>query len=509
MRPRLALACRRQCVTLAQGVIANMVLMGKEKCVRRIAGDVITKAHKGWPIVLSAVMAIAACATPSEKSVEARPSAPAAIPKAPPQTQQEPVASVTRAEEAGGPRKAQANYPCANFYKSGYRPTIGFDKTPPPPLGKPKKGVVFADPVYRTCIVRVTDAAHEPMPTFARVDYARRQLFNADDSLLLIYAVDGSWHVYDVRTQKYLKKLRGIGGDAEPYWHPKDPNRLLFLPNNGGMAIYELDVSTNENRAIVDFSQPDAKGLRVRDLWPEAARIWTRSEGSPSSDGRYWAFQVETDDFKMLGMFTYDMQTHAIVGTYKTTVRPDHVTMSPTGLYVFVAWDEGGTEGGPTVFTRDLQRRWPLHVPLGHNDLALDEYGDDMLVSVDHTHGYVYMIRLKDRLMTRLYPIWINDTTMAMHFSGKAYNKPGWVLVSTFGNGKTEWPHQKVFALQLRKNPKIVHLMHHRGAVTTYFAQPQASVNRDFTRFVVNSNWGAPGDANVDTYMAEIPRDGF
>jgi len=98
---------------------------------------------------------------------------------------------------------------------------------------------------------------------------------------------------------------------------------------------------------------------------------------------------------------------------------------------------------------------------------------------------------------------------MAMHFSGKAYNKPGWVLVSTFGNGKTEWPHQKVFALQLKKNPKIVHLMHHYGAVTTYFAQPQASVNRDFTRFVVNSNWGVPGDANVDTYMAEIPRGAF
>jgi len=483
--------------------------------VNQFGCDGKTSVSAGLPAVLSVILAVSACATTTEMPKETRPSAPVAVsPPAPPPPPKatpsgQPVPPATRSEQPVAATKARPNYPCANFYKTGYRPVTGFDRTPPPPLAKPKKGVVFADPVYRTCIVRVTDAAHEPTPTFARVDYARRQLFNADDSLVLIYAINGSWHVYDVRTQKYVMKLHGVGGDAEPYWHPTDPNRLLFLPNNGGMQIYELNVSTNEDRVIVDFTQPDSKGFRVRDMWPEAARIWTRSEGSPSRDGRYWALQVETDDFKMLGILTYDIQTHTVVGTYKTRVRPDHVTMSPTGLFVFVAWDENGPEGGPTVFTRDLQRRWALHVPLGHNDLALDEQGDDMLVSVDHTHGYVYMLRLKDRLMTRLYSVWINNTTMAMHFSGKAYNKPGWVLVSTFGNGKTEWPHQKVFALQLKKNPKIVHLMHHYGAVTTYFAQPQASVNRDFTRFVVNSNWGAPGDANVDTYMAEIPKGAF
>lgn len=469
----------------------------------------IHEACKGLGIVLAGVLALSACVSTAEKPLDRKPSAPATVPGPVEPQQQESTPTMKPGETAIAAKVPQPNYPCTNFYTAGYRPRTGFDKTPPPSLAKPSKGVAFADPVYSTCIVRVTDAAHEPTPTFARVDYARRQLFNADDSLLLIYAINGSWHVYDVRTQQYVKKLRGIGGDAEAYWHPTEPNRLLFLPNNGGMAIYELNVSSNESRAIVDFAQPDSKGMRIRDLWPEAGRIWTRSEGSPSRDGRYWAFQVETDDFRMLGMFTYDMQTNAILGTYTTKIRPDHVTMSPSGLYVFVAWDENGPEGGPTVLSRDLRRRWPLHIPLGHNDIALDDNGDDVIVSVDHTHGYVFMLRLKDRSMTRLYSVWINNTTMAMHFSAKAYNKPGWVLVSTFGQGKTEWPHQKVFALQLKKNPKIVHLMHHRGAVTTYFAQPQASVNRDFTRFVVNSNWGTPGDANVDTYMAEIPRDAF
>jgi len=34
-----------------------------------------------------------------------------------------------------------------------------------------------------------------------------------------------------------------LAGDAEPFWHPTDPNRLYFLPTNGlGMQIFQLDL---------------------------------------------------------------------------------------------------------------------------------------------------------------------------------------------------------------------------------------------------------------------------
>jgi hypothetical protein len=66
-----------------------------------------------------------------------------------------------------------------------------------------------------------------------------------------------------------------------------------------------------------------------------------------------------------------------------------------------------------------------------------------------------------------------------------------------------------VFALQLKPNPVVVNLLQHRNVGGSYFAQPQAAVNRDFTRFVVNSNWGSPGDKNLDVYMVEIPANAF
>lgn len=413
-----------------------------------------------------------------------------------------------------GSNRNAAERPCSGFYKKTFRPVVGRDQTPPPKMARPAKGKVFTDPVYKTCVVRVTDAAKEPPSTFARNDYARRQAFNADDTLILVYALDGSWHLYDARTLAYVEKLRGMGGDTEPQWHPHDPRILYHLDNNGGMAIYALDVKTNRSTVAVDFTRKDANGFRVRDLWPNAARIWTRSEGSPSADGRYWAFQVEDNQFKILGLITYDMKTNTILGKYATKDRPDHVSMSPSGKYVVVPWSKDGPEGGPAVLTSDLKNRRSLAMNLGHSDLAFDAQGKDVLVSVDHTRGYVYMTRLETGKTTKLFYIWPNNTTMAMHFSGKAFRKPGWVVLSTFGSGETEWPHQKIFALELKANPRIVNLAHHHTVFGTsdfsYFSQPHASTNRDLTRIVFNSNWDTTDLKNdwqhIDVYMIEIPK---
>jgi hypothetical protein len=455
--------------------------------------------------LLPAVL-VGACVTPGAPPVEA-PAQPPVAPETAPVVQPppEPPAPAPIAEVAPGPVKR----PCDGFYVNGFKPAIGHDRTPAPTVPRPPKGKVFADPVYRTCVVRVTDTAHETMKTFARNDYSRRQPFNADDSLLLVYADGGSWHVYDARTMKYVKKLRGPGGDAEPQWHPTNPELLYFLPNNGGMTLEEVNVRTDERTVKADFTHPDSRGFSVRARWPDAARIWTRSEGSPSSDGRYWAFQVEDNDFKILGLLTYDLQTNTVLGAHTTSERPDNVSMSQSGKYVVVDWAPNGPEGGPAVFARDFTQRRRIPFNMAHPDLAVGVGGDDVLVGDDHTAGYVYMLNLRTWVRTPLFYIWPHDTVMTMHLSGKAYRKPGWILVSTFGKASTEWPHQKVFALQLKPNPVVVNLLHHRNVGGSYFAQPQAAVNRDFTRFVVNSNWGSPGDKELEVYMVEIPANAF
>ncbi len=40
-----------------------------------------------------------------------------------------------------------------------------------------------------------------------------------------------------------------------------------------------------------------------------------------------------------------------------------------------------------------------------------------------------------------------------------------------------------------------------------YWAEPQASVNRDFTRILFTSNWGRSRTGEVEMYLIRLPED--
>lgn len=408
----------------------------------------------------------------------------------------------------GGPPPVAGQ--CATGYPANFSFVTGTDAATnlaQPALAKPGKGAIFQEPAFNTCVVRVTNHAADGLDTFARQDYSRRQAFNADSSLALIYALDGSWHVYNATTFAHVKELNGPAGDSEPQWDATDPDVLYYLPTNGGMVVNKLTVSTNATNVIGNFTG--------RLPWAGAARLWTKSEGSPSADSRYWAFMVENNAFNPLGIIVWDRTTDTIVSTRANNIRPDHLSMSASGNYVVVSWNDG-----VVAFTRDLQTRIPLNVLGEHSDIALDANGDDLYVSVDYqaTDGAVYMINLRTGVRTDLFPTYLNDGATALHISGKAFRKPGWVVVSTYAEYNNnpaittrEWLHAKVMAVELKANPKVYHLAHHRAVddndptYGSYFAEPHASVNRDFTKIVFNSNWGVGTGLDIDTYMVELP----
>lgn len=404
---------------------------------------------------------------------------------------------------------------CSKLVTPGWRPIRGRIPTPPPDLPRPAKGIAFRDPVFGTCVVRATEHDVEPPRIMARNDYSRRQAFNADSSSFLVTSGDGAWHLYDAQSLRHVEALRGVGGDAEPQWHPTNPDILYYVPRNGvGMTLHELNVKDRRARVIADF------GSRVRAIWPTARSVWTRSEGSPSADGRYWAFQVDDPAWRGLGMFTYDLQQDEILASYDFAEhgkgRPDHLSMSPTGKYVVVSWDNG-----PIVFNRDLTNPRSVAGRGEHSDIALDAAGDDIYVSVDYqgNSGPVYMKNLRTGVRTDLFNVYIDGTSTGLHFSGKAYRRPGWVVVSTYadhfgtrfrhpfaGDGY-KWLHRKVMAVELRANPTIVNLGFHHSKYTKYWTEPHASTNPDLTRVLFNSNWGATSERDVEAYMLVLPQD--
>ncbi len=429
---------------------------------------------------------------------------------------------------------------CASFYAASPGFALSTSRTVDaiPTLAKPAKGVAFAEPTYKTCMVRATDHVADNVPDFARNDYSRRQAFNADDTLQLVIDGPNKWHLYDANTHTHLKELTALPqGDAEPQWSATDPKLLYFLPGYMGseMQVKELNVSTGNVRVVGDFA------ARLKSLFPGSMpdNASTRAEGSPSKDGKYWCFMVTDAVAKNeygtplgVGVFTWDRETDTIVGSMPLKGEiPDHVSMSPSGKYCVVSSD-GAI--GTSAFTRDFTKKTTLLKTSQHSDLALDANGRDVYVAINYLNdplggndGDVFFTDLETGFRTTLFNVY-SQAGSNLHLSGKAFNKPGWILFDTNAddgdqadkkddNGNlikksvrtapTKWMQRKVLAMQLRANPTIYTLGATRALYNGYWTAPVASVNRSFTRIVFNSNWHSDSETDVDTYSIEIPAD--
>jgi len=431
----------------------------------------------------------------------------------------------TPPSQAGGPQLCDAILP-------GVNPLVaGTAITPIPDSPRPDYLVPTQDPAFRSCVVRVTDnqARQQTEQTpYLRNDYSRRQAFNTDSSRFLLEDTAGFWHVFDARTGQPLQVLDNLtgdatrlAGDAEPFWHPTDPNRLYFLPTNGlGMQIFQLDLGTRTVTTVADM------GPQIRQVWPDADMAYTKAEGSPSADGRYWCFMARhyanSSSQPMRGVFTWDLDQHRIVGHLAMSDAPDHVSMTPSGRYCTVSHD---TAAGTRAYNRTFKAPYngnirgqylQLHSKSEHSDIVFNKLMQDVYVSLDYQSdkGEVFMVNLEDGKRTPLFNSYIDRTATAFHVSGKAYAKPGWVLMSTYGEHfgpapaqrltNLKWPHRRMFAVSLNANPDIRAIASVQANVYRYEDEPHATTNRDFTRMLFNSTWNGSSTRDMEVFMVAI-----
>jgi hypothetical protein len=166
------------------------------------------------------------------------------------------------------------------------------------------------------------------------------------------------------------------------------------------------------------------------------------------------------------------------------------------------------------VYDRTLENGRGLVRIIGHSDVALDAQGNEVLVYQDIDTDYISMVDLATGTVTRLVEIDFSHSATGLHFSGQAFQQPGWVLVSTHCGSipSATWMDDQIFAVELKENGRIVRLAHTHSVFTEavehdYWAEPQASVNHDFTKIVFTSNWGRTGTDEVDLYMVRLPED--
>ncbi|MGC9521222.1 MAG: hypothetical protein ACP5HG_04995 [Anaerolineae bacterium] len=378
----------------------------------------------------------------------------------------------------------------------------------PPSLDKPAPREPFRDPVFGSCVVRVTDHRADAASPGLKNAYARVQAFNSDGTRLLIYGTDGAWVLYDAVT---LEPLGELPLGDEPRWDARDPDRLTYMEETRLMAF---DVAREEVEVVRDF---------VDDVPDGTMMVWTAHEGRPSMDGRFFGLMAENDAWVPVAFLIYDRDAdEVIVRDMRRVVGieddVDHVTISPKGTCFLASFDRAcgvgqlGTEARPCglmVYDRDLTNGRGLLRIVGHYDVALDRKGREVAVYQDLDTDHISVLDLATGAVIPLWPIDFSHTPLGFHFSGLAYDKPGWALVSTYSGGYPKaytWMDDQVFALELIAGGQVVRLAHTHSKVDPrrdhdYWAEPHATVNRDFTRVVFTSNWGRSGTEAVDAYM--------
>ena len=386
-------------------------------------------------------------------------------------------------------------------------------------LPEPPARVPFRDPVFGTCLARVTDRTADLSPddTSAGLknEYSRVQSFNADGSRLLVRGIEATWYLYDAHTLKPLARLPL--GD-EPRWDQADPELLYF---SHGTRLVAYNVRSGKQTLVHEFA----------DDFPDQAlaAVWTRYEGRPSADGRYWGLMVEDEDWETVAFLVYDRQTDRVIavrdmrGVSGVEEGIDHVTISPLGNYFVASFDrycEHGQPGddahpcGLMVYDRSLTNGRSLLRVVGHYDLVLDAEGREVVIFQDIDQDSISLLDLVTGTVTPLWPIDFSHTAIGFHFSGCGFHRPGWALVSTHDGdrGAYTWMDDQVFAVELKAGGRVVRLAHTHSLVDEnqehdYWAEPHASVNRDFTRIVFTANWGRSGTGEVEMFLIDLPPD--
>ncbi len=392
-------------------------------------------------------------------------------------------------------------------------PTFDRSVVTVPAKTEPAVGEVFLDPVFGNCLLRVTDRGRDLAPDDPsggmKNEYSRVQSYNADGTLLLVRSTEARWYVFDAQNLVPLRELPIV---VDPRWDPEDPLKIYFFDET---ALMVYDLALDKTQVIHDF-QKDFPGTNL-------AAAWMRYEGSPSLNGRYWGLMAQDQDWETVALLVYDQVEDSIsaVREVPSGSEIDSVTISPNGNYLLAYHDEtcgpANAEAdsqpcGLMVYDQTLSEARNLLPVVGHSDIAIGHDGSELLVFQDIPKDEISMLDLETGEVTSLASIDFSHSPLGFHFSGRAVDRPGWALVSTYSGARPSatWMDDVVFAIELKSNGQIVRLAHTQSVVDDghekdYWAEPQASVNTDFTRVVFTSNWGKSGTDEVDMYMIILP----
>lgn len=380
---------------------------------------------------------------------------------------------------------------------------LGRDNTPPSPnWARPALGVPYADPAYGPTVRRLTSAEGT---RFNRNVYSRRQAENADGRYFFSYHGSATYRVYATGDGAEIATL-DIHPDAEPQWHPTDPRIVRHTAGSnsyvGDLRLYETNVLTGRTTVVADLTD------EVRRVMPTGLYLSDGAEGSPSADGNRYAWMILDRSEELVGLVSYDLGRDRLLGwrtdlTAEQRASLDAISMSPRGDHVVAQFYQQTIN-----YDAELSNPRPILAGAEHSDTMMGSDGDDYYVYIDFVTaspnaGWAVAHNLRTGAKTRLFNLYDKANT-SIHFSGKAFDQPGWVVVSTY-NCKVPgaWSCNKVVAVNVH-NGIIVNLAHTYNCGENYWTETHASVNRSLERIYFNSDSGSCG-SDAEVFRVDVP----
>lgn len=368
------------------------------------------------------------------------------------------------------------------------------DKTARPmtALAKPALGATVMDPQFGTQIRRITEVPQSGSNPAIKPMYTTISAWNADESRLILYRVNGGHELYDGRTYQFIKRLDISPADLEQvYWHTSDPDILYYV---SGKSFIRYHVSTGAKDTLTTFS-------------------FCGSSASNGSDPMFTSF-----DSRRVGLrcgdqaFIYDIAANSVIA--RKTVNGNPAQVAPSGtLALFTDTGVVADSSLNTLRTLDLREPWG-HASMGRLPTGEDTWNgvvfDDgprgnsdigSLVTWDLTRGTSKVVIGPKTGWP--YP---KDT----HISALAYKQPGWVTIASLGSTSGSGLLDLEVLVANTADNTVCRVGRHRswGKANTHLAEPywaeaHAVPSPSGTRILFGSDWG--NSPTVDTYVIELP----
>jgi hypothetical protein len=408
----------------------------------------------------------------------------------------------------------------------------------------PAVGSSYTDSTYCHSVTRLSDAVGTGND-FIEVEYATQNHFNADGTKLFnVVQGPGSSFVWIQDLTGNLLRNTGFGLSSEAMWDRTDPN-IIYYQN--GNELRSMDVSTGATTSLRTFGYDSIHATGESDLSPNGnsrlivgntagfnAAVFLASipSGTPGT-----ALDISgncpTDPAGGWGGATIPMNS----------LDWGQVTNSSVLLafnWFGVTWDGPHQYCSPNanaqvrLYDHNMNYTRQLAPYIGHEDVGIDNSGHEVLYMLNANDpnppaGCDNNAVVKFDLTTAEGPICVFNGfgwTLSEHIAAPD-QASNYVYVSTYfppgldpDPSQTGWeslwvPYANEI-LRIRNdtpagNPPVVERLEHTYsrpfAPDTYNYEPRASVNKDGTKVLFNSNYGlnykTPGtpDFYTDTYL--------